>query len=301
MNDTVDDISMRTQFPVTNSDQIASNSPQIVIKGDADEINDSNHSSIARIDKNNIQTDHIEQLDISSVESLIKESESLYEDLENQIAEHMPPEKENEIEAQATLSSVDDVQIQPMQEIPLEQQEPQVQNPETDPHDIQSNPVNMSPEVISIEETHDQGELNPSMEVVNEPPQQQIDVYEIMRSPDIPKPEFTSDDDVDLTNTETPIPIPDSPAISTSPINNQPQMIQLADDSVSVDEEIRLDKLSYLNDDSQLNIEDEPQPFIPSRQIYMTKRTLEEGNSFLQLIINKMKKVNSYIAEKAKF
>lgn len=101
---------------------------------------------------------------------------------------------------------------------------------------------------------------------------------------DIPKPDFSSSSDEENDNIRPP---PVSSDDDSGPVNFE-AVLQPSFDETSQEK--------ILNQSTQrINA---PQQFIPSSQLMMTKQALQEGNSFLRCILNKLKSINQFLQEK---
>lgn len=104
---------------------------------------------------------------------------------------------------------------------------------------------------------------------------------------DIPKPDFTSSSDIEFEPDH--LPPEEKDAITCkSPVDLE-TVLKTASPDESCQERI--------SNQSGMRIE-APQDFIPSSQLMMTKRALEEGNSFLKSILNKLRGINQFLLEK---
>lgn len=102
---------------------------------------------------------------------------------------------------------------------------------------------------------------------------------------DIPKPDFSSSSDEETDNIRPP---PLSSDDDSGPVNFEDVLRPSSFDETSQEK--------ILNQSTQrINA---PQQFIPSSQLMMTKQALQEGNSFLRGILNKLKSINQFLQEK---
>lgn len=100
---------------------------------------------------------------------------------------------------------------------------------------------------------------------------------------DIPRPVFSSDDE----NQNEPI----------QNLSNSLSPIDLDTISKTSHEESPLNNCQPMISNQSFQRVDAPS-FIPSSQIAMTKQALEEGNSFLKVILSKLRNINQYLSEK---